>query len=35
MGTDIKAHITAQEVVKPLGKKALGNILMKYSNNLH
>ena len=27
MGTDIKAHITAQEVVKPLGKKALGNII--------
>ena len=27
MGTDIKAHIAAQEPVKPLGKKALGNII--------
>ena len=27
MGTDIKAHIAAQAPVKPLGKKALGNII--------
>ena len=27
MGTDIKAHIEAQEIIKPLGKKALGNII--------
>ncbi len=27
MGTDIKAHIAAQEIIKPLGKKALGNII--------
>ncbi len=27
MGTDIKAHIAAQQPVKPLGKKALGSII--------
>ncbi len=27
MGTDIKAHIKAQPLIKPLGKKALGNII--------
>jgi len=27
MGTDIKKHIEAQPVIKPLGKKALGNII--------
>lgn len=26
-GTDIKAHIKAQEPIKPLGKKSLGNII--------
>ncbi len=27
MGTDIKAHIAAQPIIMPLGKKALGNII--------
>jgi len=27
MGTDIKAHIAAQPLIKPFGKKALGNII--------
>ena len=27
LGTDIKAHIAAQPIIKPLGKKALGNII--------
>ncbi len=27
MGTDIKAHVAAQPIIKPLGKKALGNII--------
>ena len=27
LGTDIKAHIKAQPLIKPLGKKALGNII--------
>ena len=27
MGTDIKKHIEAQPIIKPLGKKALGNII--------
>ena len=27
MGTDIKAHIEAQPIIKPFGKKALGNII--------
>ena len=27
MGTDIKEHIKAQPIIKPLGKKALGNII--------
>jgi len=27
MGTDIKEHIAAQPLIKPLGKKALGNII--------
>ena len=27
MGTDIKKHIQEQPIIKPLGKKALGNII--------